>query len=81
MPIPERLLEGIWILNSKCGNGLNDKRLEGRIRGKGGRALLDAANKACAYYAAGGGAIWAKGILSELNKGLINKFTMNGDDA
>lgn len=81
MPIPERLLEGIWILNSKCGNGLNDKRLEDRIRGKGGRALLDAANKACAYYAAGGGAIWAKGILSELNKGLINKFTMNGEDA
>lgn len=81
MPIPERLLEGIWILNSKCGCGLNDKRLEKRIREKGGRLLVDAANKACAYYATGGGAIWAKGILSELNKGLQNKFTMNGEEA
>lgn len=81
MPIPERLLEGIWILNSKCGNGLNDKRLEKRIRDKGGRVLFDAANKACAYYGNGGGGIWAQGILSELNKGLIHKFTMNGEEA
>ena len=81
MPVAERLLEGLWILNAKCGDGLADKRLLKRLREKGARVLLDAANRAAAYYAAGGGKIWAQGMLAELNKGLQRKFTMDGVEA
>lgn len=77
IPIPEKVLEGIWHLNQKCGDGLNDKRLVRRIREKGGRALLDAAIRASSYFAAGGGRVWANGILDELNKGLQRKFLMS----
>lgn len=79
--MPERVLEGLWIIHAKCGtDGLHDKRLADRVRDKGVRVLLEAANRACAYYAGGGGKIWAEGILSELNKGLRNKFTFGGTE-
>lgn len=81
MPIPERVLEGIWILNAKCGEGLADKKLAKRLREKGARALLDAANRAAAYYVSGGGKVWAQGMLAEINKGLQRKFTMDGIEA
>ena len=81
MPVHERVLEGLWVLNAKCGEGLADKRLTKRLREKGARTLLDAANKAAAYYASGGGKIWAQGMLAELNKGLQRKFTMDGLEA
>lgn len=79
--VPERVLEGLWILDIKCGDGLSDKRLVKRIREKGTQVLLDAANRAAAFYAGGGGKVWATGILAELNKGLVRKFTMEGADA
>lgn len=81
MHVPERVLEGLWILNAKCGEGLSDKRLTKRLREKGARVLLDAANRAAAYYASGGGKVWAQGMLAELNKGLQRKFTMDGAEA
>lgn len=83
MPISERVLEGIWVLNGRCGDGLADPRLVKRLREKGARTLLDAANKAAAYYASGGGRIWAQGMLSEMNKGLQERrrFTMDGVEA
>lgn len=81
MPVAERLLEGLWLLNAKCGEGLADKRLTKRLREKGARVLLDAANRAAAYYASGGGKVWAQGMLAELNKGLQRKFTMDGVEA
>jgi hypothetical protein len=77
MAVPERLLESLWLLHFKCGEGLADKRLTKRLREKGARVLLDAANRAAAYYANGGGKIWAEGVLQELNKGLHRKFVMN----
>lgn len=81
MHVPERVLEGLWFLNAKCGDGLADKRLVKRLREKGARVLLDAANRAAAYYATGGGKVWAQGMLAELNKGLQHKFTMDGVEA
>lgn len=81
MPIAEKLLEGLWLLNAKCGEGLADKRLTKRLREKGARVLVDAANRAAAYYASGGAKVWAQGMLSELNKGLQKKFTMDGVEA
>lgn len=83
MPIAERVLEGIWVLNGRCGDGLADPRFVKRLREKGARTLLNAANKAAAYYASGGGRIWAQGMLSEMNKGLQERrrFTMDGVEA
>lgn len=80
MPIAERLLEGLWVLNDRCGAGLADQRFVKRLQERGGRVLLDAANKAAAYYASGGGRIWAQGMLAELNKGLQERrrFSMDG---
>lgn len=79
--VAERLLEGLWLLNAKCGEGFADKRLTKRLREKGARALLDAANRAAAYYGRGGGTVFAQGMLAELNKGLHRKFTMDGVEA
>lgn len=79
--LPERVLEAVWILNAKCGDGLADKRLEKRLREKGARSLLEAANRAAAYYASGGGRVWAEGVLAELNKGLKNKFSISAETA
>jgi len=74
--VHERILEGLWVLHQRCGDGLDDKRLVKRLADVGGRALLDGINRAAAYYATGGGRIWAEGMLSEVNKGLRNKFEM-----
>lgn len=74
--VPERVLEGVWILDTKCGDGLADKRLVQRLKDKGAQALLDAAGRAASFYNGGGGKIWAQGMLAELNKGLQRKFTL-----
>lgn len=80
MPVLERIAEGLWQLHTRCGDGLDDARLERRIREKGARLLLDAANRAAAFYAHGGGRVWAQGMLNEINKGLRSKFSMGGDE-
>lgn len=79
--IAERVLEGVWILDSKCGDGLSDKRLVQRLKDKGAKVLLDAAGRAAAFYSAGGGKVWAEGMLNELNKGLHRKFTFIPSEA
>lgn len=78
IPIPERVLDGLWVLNLKLKDGLKDKRLLRRVREKGAVTLLQAANKAAAYYASGGAGVWAKGMLAEMNKGLKHKFALKG---
>lgn len=78
MPVIQRLLEGLWLLHAKCGEGLADKRLTKRLREKGAKVLLAAANRAAAAYVDGGAKVWARGMLSELNKGLQHKFTAAG---
>jgi len=81
VPIAERLLDGLWLLNRRAGEGLNDKRLVNRIREKGARKLIEAANRAASAYAGGGARIWAQGMIEEINKGLQRKFSMDGADA
>ncbi len=56
--------------------GLGDKRLMYRIRTKRASELLEGALRAAAYYARGGGKVFAEGMLNVLNKGLHHKFTM-----
>lgn len=77
MFVPERVIDGVWFLDANCGEGLHDKRLVQRLREKGAKSMLDAANRAAAYYARGGAKVWADGMLAELNKGLHRKFTLN----
>lgn len=81
LPIAERLLEGLWFLNAKCGEGLADKRQAKRIRDIGAQALIDGASRASAFYTQGGGKIWAEGMLAEINKGLRQKFVMAAQES
>lgn len=76
MAIYERVLEGLWVINDRYEGGITEKRMAKRLREKGARALLEGANRAAAFFAAGGGRVWAEGMIEELNKGLRNKFTL-----
>lgn len=75
----QRLLDGLWVIHAKI--GLDDKRLTDRLREKGAKVLIEAANRAAAYYVSGGAKVWAEGMLSEINKGLRNKFALDGSEA
>ncbi len=76
LPIKAQLLDGVYFLHARCGNGLADIRLANRLRSIGARTLTDAAIRASAFYAVGGANIWAQGMLTEINKSLHNKFVL-----
>lgn len=77
VPVRERLLDGLWFLHKRMEGGLTNKRLLKKIKEKGGECLFNSANKAAAYYGAGGAKVWAEGMLAELNKGLVHKFELD----
>jgi len=77
MPVPERLLEALWVINARCGVGLSDPRLAKRLHEKGAFLLINGINRAASLYAKGGGRIWAEGLLEELNKGLRYRFSIS----
>ncbi len=79
IPIQERLLDGLWYINDRLDGGIGDKRFSDRLRAIGARRLIDAANKAAAYFVKGGASIWATGMMEEINKGLRNRFTLRND--
>lgn len=71
--IDERVFSGLaYLLNKKDGN--LPQKLEDRILARGMTALKLDAQKAAAFFNGGGAKVWAEGILSELNKGLKQKF-------
>lgn len=76
IPLQERLLDGLWYINENLPGGVSDKRFIERAYAVGGRKLLDAANRASAYFAKGGARVWANGMIEELNKGLRYKFVL-----
>lgn len=80
MPIQERLLDGLWHINDRLPGGICEKRFSERLRAVGARRLIDAANKAAAYFVKGGASVWATGMMEEINKGLRNKFTLRDGD-
>lgn len=80
IPIQERLLEGLWYINDRLRGGISDKRFSDRLRAVGARRLIDAANKASAYFVRGGANVWATGMMDEINKGLRNKFALRDGD-
>lgn len=78
IPISIRLLEGLWYINKNTEEGLKNKRLIDRIEKIGARKLIEAAAKAGSYFGKGGEKTYAIGMMDEINKGLRNKFLMNG---
>lgn len=79
IPIKEKLLDGLWYINEKVPGGILENRINDRIRAIGAARLIEAANKASAYFVRGGARIWGTGMMEEINKGLRNKFVLRGD--
>ena len=74
--VHERLLKGLWYLNSNLEGGLENRRLVKRLREKGAAQILVGIAKACQYYGSGGEKMCANGILTEINKGLQQRFEL-----
>jgi hypothetical protein len=77
-PIHLTLLQGFSYIHKNYEEGILEPRIKGRILAKGALALHVAAKKSALLNTGGGGKVWAKGILDELNKGLVKKFKVNG---
>lgn len=72
--ISDVLLAGLWVLDSKIKGGLSDEKLRKRLVSVGRESLEMAAKRAAAFYTKGGDAVWADGMLQEINKNLRHKF-------
>lgn len=72
--VSEILLGGLWVLDSKIQGGLSDEKIRKRLVSIGLEPLETAAKRAAAFYTKGGEAVWANGMLQEINKNLRNKF-------
>jgi len=73
-PIRERVAGGLFYLAKK--GFFQKKGFKDRVLKIGHEALFQAANKAAAYFAAGGEKVWASGILDTINKSLRVKFEL-----
>lgn len=72
--IPESLLDGIYYIHrSAQENSVANGRLKDRMIRVGAERLHEGAKRAAAFYVKGGAAVWAEGILHEVNKGLREK--------
>lgn len=76
MPVQEKLLAGLWYINRNYEGGLEDRRLRARIHHVGAASLLEGAVRAAAYFARGGGRVFAQGMMDVLNKGVHTKFEL-----
>ena len=77
-PIREQLLSGFACINKLYPGGIKEPRIAERIKSKGAFKLQLAAKKNSVLLGGGGGRVWAKGIVDELNKGLVRKFHIKG---
>ena len=75
-PIKEMLLDGLWYIDERLDGGIKQKRFTDRCRQLGASRLIDGAKRAAAYFVKGGAAVFAQGIMQEVNGGLRNKFVM-----
>lgn len=78
-PISERILSALTYIY-QSGLDIREPRLSARIMKIGPAGLLKAANKAAAYFAAGGAKVWATGVIDEVNKGLRTKYEIGAND-
>ena len=72
------LLSGLSYVDRVFKNGLDRKRILGRVLHKGAAVLEEAARKAAAYHGGGGEKIFGEGMIIELNKGL--RKPLGGED-
>jgi hypothetical protein len=77
-PVQRILLTGLAYINKYHPGGLNEPKLAERIKVKGAFNLTLAAKKSAVLAGGGGGRVYAKGMIDELNKGLSRKFYIKG---
>lgn len=76
-----KLLEAIIYLQWKLrplGESLLSNPWRERVLRLGRDGAVNALEKASAYYAQGGGKVWARGLVDSLNKGLRNRLVVPG---
>lgn len=76
--VHSRLLTGLYYIHKNAEVSLEDMRLRKRIIQIGATALVEAANKAAAYFGRGDGKVCASGMMQAINHGLRTRFAMNG---
>lgn len=77
--ISEKLLTGLDYLSKHLTIPITDKKLRMRILDCGASKLEIGAIKAAAYYAGGGGKVFAIGMLEIINKGLRKKYAFRDE--
>jgi hypothetical protein len=78
----ERVISALMYLECNLveGQSMVDKRWREKLVRIGYKGMLDASNRAAAFYAKGGPKVWAMGIMQELNKGIrTHTLSMRGD--
>lgn len=80
LPVSEKLIAGLWMLDSRIDGGLSDSRMEDRLHHLGAVHLLDACRRAEFLAGHKTASVWSKAILEAVNKGLRNKFTLKGGE-
>lgn len=78
IPIQEKLLDGLWYIDERIEGGITNQRFSERIHQIGAQKLIEAANKASAYFVKGGASVWAQGMIDVINRGLQKRFEMKG---
>lgn len=70
-PIKDRIVDGLMHIAKYMpkGSRLTDKVWRSRVLKVGNSGLLEGAAKASAYFASGGAKVWAKGMVSVINRG------------
>lgn len=71
-----RVLAGLYYINRRIPEGVLNTRFRKRIKQFKFSELVNAANKAAAYYGQAGSKVCADGIMTLLNHGLHNKLTL-----
>lgn len=79
-PLHERIVDGLSYLNLRMpdGESIADRRWRQRLVKVGYDDLHQAIGRAAAFYSRGGSKVFAAGILSAVNKGLVNKLEIDG---
>jgi hypothetical protein len=75
-PLSEKIVASLFYIHKNASVDLNDVRLIKKLTKIGGQGIVDAANRAGAYFSSGGVRIWADGVLNEVNKGLHSKIVI-----
>lgn len=78
----ERVLGALMYLECNLieGQSVADKRWRDKILRLGYKGILDASQRAAAFYAKGGPKVWALGVMQELNKGSrTHTLSMRGE--